>query len=60
LIKIYRDADDAHWQDNPEAYTIESFVIHSRRSLNLRLAAGGGCAVQITPIVSRKKIAKEE
>jgi alpha-glucosidase len=46
---IYRDADDAHWKDNPEAYRIDTQIITSADTLTLRLAPGGGCAIRITP-----------
>jgi hypothetical protein len=42
---IYRDADNAEWQINPEAYTIERMTVTNKNKLNLRLAKGGGCAV---------------
>jgi len=46
---IYRDADNADWKDNPEAYTIEKKVVTSQDRLALKLAAGGGAAVSIVP-----------
>ena len=42
---IYRDADNADWQTNPEAYIIEKRVLTNRNALALRLAKGGGCAI---------------
>ncbi len=49
VATIYRDADTAHWQNNPEAYIIEKFIVDSKTNLNLKLAAGGGCAVSLMP-----------
>lgn len=49
LATVYRDADNAHWQNNPEAYVIEKFLVNSATVLKLKLAAGGGCAVSIAP-----------
>lgn len=47
---VYRDADDAHWQTNPEAYVIEQRKqITTTDSLRLRMAPGGGFAVRIQP-----------
>ncbi len=46
---IYRDADDAHWQTNPEAHTIEQRHVRQGDVLELRMAAGGGFAIRITP-----------
>ncbi len=47
---IYRDAKDAHWQNNPEAHEIEETQVNSNSSLELYLAPGGGFAVKISPI----------
>jgi hypothetical protein len=49
VATMYRDADDAHWEKNPMAYTIESFVVDSRTVLKVKLAEGGGAAVSIKP-----------
>ncbi|XWW47483.1 glycoside hydrolase family 97 protein [Fibrella sp. USSR17] len=47
---IYRDADNADWQTNPEAYTIEKKRVTSKTKLNLRMANGGGLAMQLTKL----------
>ena len=44
---IYRDADNADWKTNPEAYTIEKQIVTNKTVLNLTLAKGGGCAISI-------------
>jgi len=44
---VYRDADDAHYQHNPEAHTIEQRHVARGDSLEIRLAPGGGFAVKI-------------
>ena len=44
---IYGDAADAHWDENPMAYRIETREVTSRSTLELSLAAGGGAAVRI-------------
>ncbi len=49
LATIYRDADEAHWQNNPEAYVIEKFIVDTDTRLNLKLAPGGGAAVSLAP-----------
>jgi len=49
VATIYRDADNAHWQQNPMAYTIEKFVVDSKTNLKLKMAAGGGAAISIMP-----------
>ena len=47
---IYADAKDAHWQTNPQAYTITRKKINSRSKLTLRAAVGGGYAISIKPV----------
>ncbi|MCF8241525.1 MAG: glycoside hydrolase family 97 protein [Melioribacteraceae bacterium] len=47
---IYKDADDAHWNDNPTAYVIENKVLTSEDKLSLNLVPGGGCAVSFFPV----------
>ena len=44
---IYRDADTADWFTNPEAYTIEKKQVTSKTKLTLRLANGGGFAIEL-------------
>jgi len=47
---IYRDADNASWRDNPEAYVIENKVVTSRSRLRLHAVEAGGWAISLTPI----------
>ncbi len=47
-MSIYRDADDADWKSNPEAYTIEHVHADAKTVLRLKLAPGGGAAISIT------------
>ncbi|MBI3137704.1 MAG: glycoside hydrolase family 97 protein [Sphingobacteriales bacterium] len=49
VATVYRDADSAHWQNNPEAYRIEKFIVDNKTTLKLKLAAGGGTAVSLMP-----------
>lgn len=49
VAEIYRDADNADWQSNPEAYTIEPRNVDSNTVLTLRLAPGGGQAIRFSP-----------
>jgi hypothetical protein len=49
LAKIYRDAPGAHWETNPMAYVIESFIVDSKTNLKLSLVAGGGTAISFMP-----------
>ncbi|MFA7228938.1 MAG: glycoside hydrolase family 97 C-terminal domain-containing protein, partial [Melioribacteraceae bacterium] len=47
---IYADAGDAHWERNPMAYKIYTKQVTAKDILEIKLAAGGGCAVSITPL----------
>ncbi len=49
VATIYRDADNADWQNNPEAYVIEKFIVDSKTKLKLKLAPGGGTAISLLP-----------
>ncbi len=49
LATIYRDASDAHWQNNPEAYAIDKMIVDSKSGMWFKLAAGGGAAVSLAP-----------
>lgn len=44
---IYRDADNADWKTNPEAYTIEKMIVTNKTKLTIKLAKGGGFAVSV-------------
>ena len=47
---IYADADDASYDKNPAAYKITKQVVDNKTILNLKLAAGGGCAISLMPV----------
>ena len=49
VATIYRDAANADWKSNPEAYVIEKFLVDSKTNLRLILAPGGGTAVSFIP-----------
>ena len=52
VATIYRDADNAHWEKNPEAYVIEKFMVDSNTKLRLKLAESGGAAISIMPVTT--------
>jgi len=54
IATIYRDADKAHWNDNPEAYVIEKWIVNSKTSVRLKLAAGGGTAISLVPVTGQE------
>ena len=44
---IYADAKDAHWRENPQAYTITKQTVTSKKKLKLKSAPGGGFAISL-------------
>lgn len=44
---IYRDADTADFEKNPEAYVITKSIVTRNSKLSFRLQRGGGCAVSL-------------
>jgi alpha-glucosidase len=44
---IYADARDAHYETNPQAYTIKKMAVTSKTELSLHAAPGGGFAISI-------------
>ncbi|MEA3317456.1 MAG: glycoside hydrolase family 97 catalytic domain-containing protein, partial [Bacteroidota bacterium] len=47
---IYKDANDAHWNNNPTSFIIENTVIDKSIVKKFRLAEGGGLAISIITI----------
>lgn len=48
--RIYKDAKNANYVTNPEAYDIEERNLTNKDELNIALAAGGGVAISLIPI----------
>ena len=44
---IYKDAEDAHWNNNPTSYKIEKMVITKDMERSFVLAEGGGFAITL-------------
>ena len=44
---IYADGPTAHYEKNPQAYTIKKMTVTNKSRLTLRAAAGGGFAISI-------------
>ncbi|RLD26147.1 MAG: glycoside hydrolase family 97 protein [Bacteroidetes bacterium] len=44
---IYKDGNNAHWNDNPLALDIETVTVTKDTKLTLNLAQGGGAAISI-------------
>lgn len=47
---VYRDADNADFEKNPEAYVIEKRLVTRVSNMTYRLQRGGGCAVSLKKI----------
>lgn len=47
---IYRDADNASWDGNPTAYTIEKRRVTAGTKLTVKLAPGGGAAISLIEV----------
>jgi hypothetical protein len=54
VATIYHDADNASWNDNPEAYVIEKFIVDNTTKLQLKLAPGGGSAISLLPATANE------
>ncbi|WP_297676176.1 glycoside hydrolase family 97 catalytic domain-containing protein [uncultured Bacteroides sp.] len=48
VATIYKDGKDAHYKENPQAYTISSQKVTPKTRLKIWTAAGGGYAIRIT------------
>jgi hypothetical protein len=44
---IYKDGENAHWNDNPLDIDIEHIEINKNSTLNVKLAEGGGFAISL-------------
>lgn len=45
--RIYEDANDAHYKDNPQAYNIRELRVKKNSTLKFKSAPGGGFAISI-------------
>jgi hypothetical protein len=54
VATIYGDAADAHWEKNPQSYSINKFIVNSTMTLNLALGEGGGAAISIMPATANE------
>ncbi len=49
-VTIYKDAPDAHYKTNPQAYTIISQKVNSKSTIKVTAAPGGGFAMSFKEI----------
>lgn len=47
VATVYADAKDAHWEKNPTAYEVKSYLVNNKTVLKIPLADGGGAAISI-------------
>ena len=47
---IYQDGEKAHWENNPTDFEVRTETVDSSQDLKIRLAAGGGVAIIVTPV----------
>lgn len=47
LATIYADGADAHYEKNPQSYTVKTIKVTSKTKLDQKLAPGGGAAISI-------------
>ena len=50
IATIYADAKDAHYKNNPQAYTIKQSTVTAKSSMKLTAAPGGGYAISIIEV----------
>lgn len=48
--RIYRDAPDADYRNNPQGYVIEKKKISHKSKLKIQTVAGGGFGIEIVPL----------
>lgn len=47
VAKMYLDAEDAHWDNNPEAYAIQEMEVTNESIANIKMVSGGGFAISL-------------
>ena len=50
IATVYADAKDAHYKNNPQAYTIKQSTVTAKSSMKLTAAPGGGYAISIIEV----------
>ena len=56
IATVYADAKEAHWETNPQAYTIQKGTVTAKTRLNLRAASGGGYAISIREVKDKAEL----
>ncbi len=55
IATVYADAADAHWETNPMAYQINSWLVKKETVLKILLANGGGAAITLRPATESER-----
>lgn len=56
IATIYADAKEAHYETNPQAYTIRKVVVTQRSVFKQACAPGGGYAVSVVPVKDKSEL----
>lgn len=56
IATVYADAKDAHYEHNPQAYTIRKGVVTNRSKLTLKATPGGGYAISIMEVTDPQEL----
>lgn len=56
IATIYADAKDAHYETNPQAYTITKGIVTNKTKLTLKAAPGGGYAISIIEVKDKEAL----
>lgn len=56
IATVYADAKDAHYEHNPQAYTIRKGILTNKSKLTLAAAPGGGYAISVIEVANPEEI----
>lgn len=56
IATVYADAKDAHYEYNPQAYTIRKGILTNKSKLTLAAAPGGGYAISVIEVTNPEEI----
>lgn len=53
IATVYKDAPDANWKTNPQAYVIEKGIVTSKTKMKIKSASGGGYAISLHEVTDK-------
>ena len=56
IATVYADAKEAHYEYNPQAYTIRKGILTNKSKLTLAAAPGGGYAISVIEVTNPEEI----